>query len=91
MAVLRRIENTDPDLRRSRHWATVEPFDLLPRMLLIFCGALLMISAPFPGMPRLLGAAVIATTFGLQARKPYWLLSGAFLTSLACVTPLFDG
>ncbi len=84
------LEADAASTRRPAHWLTTEPFDLVPRMLLIICGVLTVFSATTPEMARVLGVAVIALAISLHVRTPYWALSGASLMSLASILPLFS-
>lgn len=75
--------------RTSGHWIASRPFDLVPKLMIIGCGAALPFSIHVPYMPGTLALAAILLCAGLALRSALVITFGAMMISASSVLPTF--
>ena len=82
----------DGRLERKRigHWATLPPFDMVPRVLLGVVGVIAIMGSGVSGIPTVMGIAAILITLALAFRSVLALLCGAATISLSSLIPLLS-
>lgn len=86
-AIVRVTPNHNRARRQMGYWMTMPPFDALPKLLLATCGFVFPISVLVPGLPTILGFAVLLISMALMTRQGFLVLLGAACMSLASILP----
>lgn len=75
--------------KRTGHWISFRPFDLIPKFMLLLIGGALPFTTEIPYMTGTLAFAAIVISIGLTLRKALVIVSGALLISASSVMPAF--
>lgn len=69
--------------RRSGHWITYAPYDILPKSLVLVCGIALPFTIGFTYVPAALCAAISLVSLGLALRNGSIIFLGTMFVSLS--------